>query len=221
MVPIDRAGTSSSGWRPYCPQWFGALGKTAGQYLIYKDWNRHPLAHATEIDETRLTKELESLAAISSERLRPRRHPRRLHRHRSPRAVIREGLCGDADLEIREDAVGNTFARGRARIRTFLPWQPARTSTRFRMPDDSTARWAFRRPRSDPRVAARLAYAPRRLIELVLFTASKSPPVSGSDVWEAAFLCGSLNACCWHAPEGSGGRDAGPVRATAGVPGPL
>jgi (S)-ureidoglycine aminohydrolase len=28
---------------PYCPQWFGALGKVASSYLIYKDWNRHPL----------------------------------------------------------------------------------------------------------------------------------------------------------------------------------
>jgi len=27
---------------PYCPQWFGALGKTPARYLIYKDWNRHP-----------------------------------------------------------------------------------------------------------------------------------------------------------------------------------
>jgi (S)-ureidoglycine aminohydrolase len=26
---------------PYCPQWFCAVGKTAAQYLIYKDWNRH------------------------------------------------------------------------------------------------------------------------------------------------------------------------------------
>ena len=29
---------------PYCPQWFGALGKEPAKYLIYKDWNRHPLA---------------------------------------------------------------------------------------------------------------------------------------------------------------------------------
>ncbi len=28
---------------PYCPQWFGALGKTPAKYLIYKDLNRHPL----------------------------------------------------------------------------------------------------------------------------------------------------------------------------------
>ena len=27
---------------PFCPQWFGALGKTPAKYLIYKDWNRHP-----------------------------------------------------------------------------------------------------------------------------------------------------------------------------------
>ncbi len=25
---------------PYCPQWFGALGKTPAKYLLYKDWNR-------------------------------------------------------------------------------------------------------------------------------------------------------------------------------------
>ena len=31
---------------PYCPQWFGAIGKTPAKYLIYKDWNRHPLDHA-------------------------------------------------------------------------------------------------------------------------------------------------------------------------------
>jgi (S)-ureidoglycine aminohydrolase len=29
---------------PFCPQWFGALGKRPAKYLIYKDWNRHPLA---------------------------------------------------------------------------------------------------------------------------------------------------------------------------------
>lgn len=28
---------------PFCPQWFGAIGKTPAKYLIYKDWNRPPL----------------------------------------------------------------------------------------------------------------------------------------------------------------------------------
>ena len=31
---------------PWCPQWFGAIGKAPAKYLIYKDWNRHPLASA-------------------------------------------------------------------------------------------------------------------------------------------------------------------------------
>lgn len=31
---------------PWCPQWFGAIGKAPAKYLIYKNWNRHPLAGA-------------------------------------------------------------------------------------------------------------------------------------------------------------------------------
>lgn len=27
----------------FCPQWFGALGKRPAKYLLYKDWQRHPL----------------------------------------------------------------------------------------------------------------------------------------------------------------------------------
>jgi (S)-ureidoglycine aminohydrolase len=33
---------------PWCPQWFGAIGKVPAKYLIYKDWNRHPLAAGTK-----------------------------------------------------------------------------------------------------------------------------------------------------------------------------
>jgi (S)-ureidoglycine aminohydrolase len=29
---------------PFCPQWFGCLGKQPAKYLIYKDFNRHTLA---------------------------------------------------------------------------------------------------------------------------------------------------------------------------------
>jgi (S)-ureidoglycine aminohydrolase len=31
---------------PWCPQWFGAIGKVPAKYLIYKNWNRHPLGDA-------------------------------------------------------------------------------------------------------------------------------------------------------------------------------
>lgn len=33
--------------RAYCPQWFGAIGKRPAKYLIYKDWQRHPLGSET------------------------------------------------------------------------------------------------------------------------------------------------------------------------------
>jgi (S)-ureidoglycine aminohydrolase len=29
---------------PWCLQWFGAIGKVPAKYLIYKDFNRHPLS---------------------------------------------------------------------------------------------------------------------------------------------------------------------------------
>lgn len=31
---------------PFCEQWFGAIGKNAARYLIYKNWNRNPLSPA-------------------------------------------------------------------------------------------------------------------------------------------------------------------------------
>jgi (S)-ureidoglycine aminohydrolase len=34
---------------PYCPQWFGALGKENASYLLYKDWNRDPFVLEREI----------------------------------------------------------------------------------------------------------------------------------------------------------------------------
>ena len=29
---------------PYCPQWFGCIGKASAKYLIYKNLNRHVIA---------------------------------------------------------------------------------------------------------------------------------------------------------------------------------
>lgn len=38
---------------PWCPQWFGAIGKVAAKYLIYKDSNRHPLSPTPESGASR------------------------------------------------------------------------------------------------------------------------------------------------------------------------
>jgi (S)-ureidoglycine aminohydrolase len=37
---------------PWCPQWFGAIGKVPAKYLIYKDANRHPLTPTARLDAT-------------------------------------------------------------------------------------------------------------------------------------------------------------------------
>ena len=37
---------------PWCPQWFGAIGKVPAKYLIYKDWNRHPLRAEAQPQES-------------------------------------------------------------------------------------------------------------------------------------------------------------------------
>ena len=37
---------------PYCAQWFGAVGEGNARYLLYKDWNRDPLATKRTVDRT-------------------------------------------------------------------------------------------------------------------------------------------------------------------------
>ena len=127
---------------PWCPQWFGALGKKAAKYLIYKDWNRHPLATSSTmnlaINSERLHAEIEELAAISDA---------------EPPAVTRI-LFTPADMKARawlnERARRRVFRCGRMRLETLSragmapiprrpPWAPARTSTRFPMPANMMA----------------------------------------------------------------------------------
>jgi (S)-ureidoglycine aminohydrolase len=38
---------------PWCPQWFGAIGKVPAKYLIYKDANRYPLSATPGTDSSR------------------------------------------------------------------------------------------------------------------------------------------------------------------------
>jgi (S)-ureidoglycine aminohydrolase len=53
---------------PWCPQWFGAIGKIPAKYLIYKDWNRHPLAVAAHGIAPLATAPLKSTAPASKAR---------------------------------------------------------------------------------------------------------------------------------------------------------
>ena len=44
--PVEKGDVIWMG--PYCPQWFGALGEGNARYLLYKIWNRDPLATNTD-----------------------------------------------------------------------------------------------------------------------------------------------------------------------------
>ena len=97
---------------PWCPQCWRA-GKVPAKYLIYKDWNRHPLAdraHNLELDRDRLISEIEILAAISDA------EPPAVTRivftptDLKARARLLAG-CEEAGLAVRQDAIGNIFAR--------------------------------------------------------------------------------------------------------------
>jgi len=53
-----------------------------------------------------------------------------------------KGLCRDAGLAVREDAIGNTFARWVGSEPELAPIGTGRTSMRFPMPARTTERWA-------------------------------------------------------------------------------
>ena len=100
---------------PWCPQWFGAIGKVPAKYLIYKDWNRHPLARRAnmklEIDDSdTLISEIEALAAISDAEAPAVTRIVFTPADLKARAWLK-ARCEEAGLAVRQDAIGNTFAR--------------------------------------------------------------------------------------------------------------
>ena len=113
---------------PFCPQWFGAIGKQPAKYLIYKDFNRHtfsPKPRLTAmplfaINTDRLLRELHHLARITDcpattdkSLPEPTQAVTRIvftPRDLEARAWL-ETLADAAGFSTRVDAVGNTFFR--------------------------------------------------------------------------------------------------------------
>ena len=98
---------------PVVPTWFGALGKVPANISFTKTGTAIPwlIAHeAIEIDHDRLLSEIEALAAILDA------DPPAVTRivftptDLKARAWLRE-RCEEAGLTVRQDAIGNTFAR--------------------------------------------------------------------------------------------------------------
>ena len=106
---------------PFCPQWFGALGKTPTKYLIYKDFNRHPprlnmALNILTINTHRLLRELHHLATLTD--CPPSDQPDTTAvtrivftpRDLEARAYIK-GLAETAGFSVHIDPIGNTFFR--------------------------------------------------------------------------------------------------------------
>jgi ureidoglycolate amidohydrolase len=172
-----------------------------------------------QIDEQRLARELEELAAISDA---PPPAVTRIvftETDRRARAYVKE-LCEDASLLLREDAVGNTFARWIGAepelpaIGTGSHIDAIPNAGRF----DGTV--GVLGALEAMRALARAGFEPHRSIDLTLFT-SEEPTRFGIGCLGSRLLAGVLDESAGEQLKDSDGRSLNDVRAEAGFRGPL
>ena len=174
---------------------------------------------AAQIDEQRLARELEELASISDA---PPPAVTRIvftETDRRARAYVK-GLCEDASLRLREDAIGNTFAR-------WLGTEPE-------LPAIGTGSHIDAIPNAGRfdgtvgvlgaleamRALARAGFRPRRSIDLTLFT-SEEPTRFGIGCLGSRFLAGVLDESAGDRLKDGDGRSLNEARVEAGFRGPL
>ena len=151
----------------------------------------------------------------------PGRDPGRLHRRRTSRpAAFVKGLCAEAGLAVREDAVGNTFARWEG-LRPDLP-AVATGSHIDAIPGagrfDGTV--GVLGGIEAIRALKRAGYRPTRPIELILFT-SEEPTRFGVGCLGSRAMSGALGPEALAALRDGEGRTLDEVRRAAGFAGPL
>jgi N-carbamoyl-L-amino-acid hydrolase len=129
-------------------------------------------------------------------------------------------LCRDAGLIVREDAVGNTFARwvgkddSLAAVGTGSHIDAIPNAGRY----DGTV--GVLGGLEAIRAVMRTGFRPRRSIELLIFT-SEEPTRFGIGCLGSRLLAGLLDASCDERLKDHDGRSLGEVRAAAGYVGPL
>jgi N-carbamoyl-L-amino-acid hydrolase len=174
---------------------------------------------APEVDAARVQRELDALAAWSEAEPPAVTRVVFTEQDRAARAFVKR-LCGEAGLAVREDALGNTFAR----------WEGARPD----LPAVATGSHIDAIPgagRFDGTVGVlgaieavralkRAGFRPARSIELILFT-SEEPTRFGVGCLGSRALCGALDAGALAALRDGEGRTLDEVRRAAGFTGPL
>ena len=172
-----------------------------------------------EIDGDQLSRELEMLGAISSE---PAPVVTRIvfsEADLRARAFVKQ-LCRDAGLVVREDAVGNTFARWTGREPELPP--VATGSHMDAIPNagryDGTV--GVLGGLESIRALARSGFHPRRSIELIIFT-SEEPTRFGIGCLGSRLIAGLLDESAGTRLKDRNNATLDSVRAAAGFTGPL
>jgi hydantoinase/carbamoylase family amidase len=174
---------------------------------------------ATEVDGARLTRELATLAGISAMPAPVVTRVVFTEADLRARAYLKS-LCADAGLDVREDAVGNTFAR----------W----TGTERDLPPVATGSHIDAIPNAGAydgtvgvlgglealRALQRAGIHPRRSIDLVIFT-SEEPTRFGVGCLGSRLLSGTLEAGADEQFVGSDGLSLKDARREAGFEGTL
>jgi ureidoglycolate amidohydrolase len=171
------------------------------------------------VDHDRLQSEIDELATFSSDEAHAVTRVVFSEQDRHARAWLKE-LCGNAGLAVREDAVGNMFAR----------W----TGALPLLPVVGTGSHIDAIPHAGKydgvvgvlggleaiRTLRRCGFEPQRSIDLILFTAEE-PTRFGIGCLGSRLLSGTLAPACDNTLEDSEGRTLSTLRESAGFLGPL
>ncbi len=172
-----------------------------------------------EVDRDRLVRELESLGAISSEPAPVVTRVVFTAADLRARAFVKQ-ICQEAGLRVREDAVGNTFARWTGEQPDLPP--VASGSHIDAIPNagryDGTV--GVLGALEAIRALARSGFRPRRSIELIIFT-SEEPTRFGIGCLGSRLLAGVLDDSAGTRLKDRDGLSLDAARAAAGFAGPL
>ena len=172
-----------------------------------------------QIDQQRLTRELQDLSAISAAPAPVVTRVLFTEADLRARAFMKQ-LCADAGLVVREDPVGNTFARwvgaepDLAAVGTGSHIDAIPNAGMY----DGTV--GVLGGLEAMRTLARAGYRPRRSIELVIFTAEE-PTRFGIGCLGSRLLAGVLDAAAGESLKDKEGLSLNQARATAYFTGPL
>jgi ureidoglycolate amidohydrolase len=131
-----------------------------------------------------------------------------------------KGLCREAGLLVREDAVGNTFARWVGKNESLAPVGTGSHIDAIPNAGRYDGTVGVLGGLEAIRALMRSGLRPRRSIELLIFT-SEEPTRFGIGCLGSRLLAGLLDASCDERLKDHDGKSLGEVRAAAGYVGPL